>query len=1167
MIYGRRISRKSREKQSPCHVSRTAKRNFIRLFIFLFVLMVIFTLIPRFADAAHYFVSYPLSPDTDTKVKLQWMSVPSARIYRIYRDDGGGSGFTLIKEIDVDTELDATSYTDEGLLPETTYIYKLEAYDESMTELLLQDVTTVAVTSAMIRPYGLTAVYDINSRQAILTWNCSALASGSRIHRVEGGASSYRDTSSSDSTEELILGSGTVRFTVQTLALAAGYGLSEPSDPVTVVPVAPPVLSAEYVNQDMVRISWDRRTHIGIFVLECSKWEGSSWGQWETINTTLSGNYTTHTVDAGGKYRYRLKAREDKGYRGYSNITEYVNSLAPPADLTGQITDADRIDLSWSNPPGNDGKLQVWRKAGGSSTSGQYTLVATLDITADTYSDRFTIEPGETYHYRVNAVDETGHYSSYASISIIAKAPAAPSALRANVVSGAGVTLLWNDGSNNETGFIIERYDDNQKKFVTIGTAAPDTTEYTDSTAVQGSTYIYRVFAHNGIGRSAPSNEVTITAWDTAAPASLTVTPVSSTRLDLTWSYTGTENYNTIIERKKGADGTWTPIFTTAAGVLKYSDTGLEPGTRYFYRVRKSLGTGVSGEPFPDEAGTGAYTMLPTPTLTCRPSSDNSIHISWSGVSGADVVIERKMANGSFSPIMTAGPSMQGWYDNTGLVPGAFYTYRIMARTSVNKSLYSKEITVHNYYLEAPTALSISIKQNSEIELRWYDNSTDEAGFEIWRYTHGGGQYVLYATVDKNVTTFTDTKVDKGVQYSYKVRAYTQGGSTYSEYSNVASIGIGLINPPANLQFDYISEYQVMLRWTDTSDNEHGFIVEQKIGDDGAWYQIAWVSANKTAYVVSNLNKYTQYYFRVRAYNYSGNVDSVSEEILVSTSIPATPTDLKAMTISASQIRLTWKDNSDSERGFRILRSLYSDRYFYPVAIVAGDTTVYNDSGLNAGTRYYYKVEAYNDVGSSASDAVEARTNTRVFFTDTGSVPWAEDAIENLAGLGIIKGVTDTLFMPGNTITKAEFAAMTVRAFKLETAPVGSLADVRYDKWYYREVMIAENFGIISGDAANRFYPETPITREEIAVMVFKALQASGRKFNVHDNTVLEKFIDKHNISPHAVSSMAVLAGEGIMEGLQGNTIGPKYPATRAQAAVFIYRALTRSEPGDEEAF
>ena len=225
---------------------------------------------------------------------------------------------------------------------------------------------------------------------------------------------------------------------------------------------------------------------------------------------------------------------------------------------------------------------------------------------------------------------------------------------------------------------------------------------------------------------------------------------------------------------------------------------------------------------------------------------------------------------------------------------------------------------------------------------------------------------------------------------------------------------------------------------------------------------------------------------------------------------------------------------------------------------------MYYDSGLNAGTQYYYKVEAYNDVGRAESSTAEARTNARVFFTDTGSVPWAEDAIENLAGMGIIKGVSGTLFKPNNTISKAEFAAMVVRAFKLETAPVGSLADVRHDKWYYREVMIAENFGIISGDANNRFYPESPITREEIAVMIFKALQVSGRKFTVHDNSVLEKFIDKQNISPHAVSSMAVLAGEGIMEGLQGNTLGPRYNATRAQAAVFIYRALINSEPPDE---
>lgn len=1163
MIYGRNTRGQFYREQETSDFNKVSVKNAIRIFILLFAIMVVFT---AFAHNVHAydpkFVAFPLSPDTDTKIKLQWESVPGAVKYKIYRNDGGEAGFVLIDEIDTQYTLDPLSYTDQGLEPETFYMYRLEAYDEDMDNLLTSDKIASARTTPLIRPYGLKAVFDVNSRYVTLTWNSSALATGSYITMVEKGTPNEWYTTEISSTRVLMPGSNSVTFTVRTVT--AGYGESGISDPVTVVPVELPVLSAEYVNEGTVRVSWNKPKDIDKYVLERSKWDGTSWGPWEVISTTLSGTYMTHPVESGGQYRYRLKAREDKGYTGYSNITHYVNSLAAPTDLTAQITAQNQIDLSWTNPPGNTGFIQVWRKAGGSSTSGDYTLVATLSNTDDTFSDRFSIEPGVTYHYRVNAADDDGHYSSYATVSITAKVPAAPGALRASVASGSGVTLSWSDNSDNETSFIIERYDDSQKKFATIGTVGANTTTFTDSTAVQGSTYIYRVFAYNGMGRStSPSNEVTISAWDTAAPASLTAMPVSPTRIDLTWSYTGSENYNTIIERKKGVDGTWTPIFTTAAGVLKYSDTGLEPNTRYFYRVRKSLGTGVSGEPFPDEAGVGAYTFLPTPAISARPSSDNSIYITWSGVSDADVVIERKMASGNFSPIMTVGPTVRGWYDNTGLVPGAFYTYRIMAKNPVNRSLYSSELTVHNYYIEPPTQLSISIKKNSEIELNWRDNSTDEAGFEIWRNTYGSGEYVLYATVDKNVTTFTDVNVEKGVQYSYKVRAFTQGGHTYSEFSGVASSGIGIINPPADLRYEYISEFQVQLSWTDTSNNEHGFIVEQKIGDDGGWVQIAWVSANNTKYIVSNLNKYTKYYFRVRAYNYAGNVDSVSEEILVSTAFPAAPTDLSAVAISASQVRLKWTDNSDSEKGFRILRSLYSDRYFQPVAEVAKDTTVYYDSGLNAGTRYYYKVEAYNDVGRSESKVVNATTNTRVYFSDIGSVPWARDAIENLAGLGVVKGVTGTLFMPNNTVTRAEFAAMLVRAFKFDTAPVGSLADVRYDKWYYREVMIAENFGIVSGDAGNRFYPERPITREEIAVMVFRALQASGRRFNVHDNSVLEKFIDRNNISPDAVSSMAVLVGEGIIEGLQGNTLGPKYNATRAQAAVFIYRVLLKSEPAD----
>jgi len=83
-----------------------------------------------------------------------------------------------------------------------------------------------------------------------------------------------------------------------------------------------------------------------------------------------------------------------------------------------------------------------------------------------------------------------------------------------------------------------------------------------------------------------------------------------------------------------------------------------------------------------------------------------------------------------------------------------------------------------------------------------------------------------------------------------------------------------------------------------------------------------------------------------------------------------------------------------------------------------------------------------------------------------------------------------------------------------------------------------------------------PITREEIALILFRSLVASGKEFKMHDNTVLEKFKDRNNISPDAVSCLATLVGEGIIEGLSENTLGPKQTATRAQAAVFLYRLL-----------
>lgn len=1033
-----------------------------RVFVFLMIAAFMFMLTPQIVFAADFQATLNF-PDTDSEVRLEWVSSAGVQKYTLQRSDGS-SGTTIAT-----LGADQLAYVDSGLRPDTTYTYTLNAYTKAdMTDTPVQKTTT-ATTTHLIRPYNLIAVYNVNSRTATLTWSCSKLATGSIIGQTVNNVTTVLPATGASSASILITGTSQVDFTVQ--SIGAGM-LSDGVYEVSVLPVEAPMIYATYLS-GTTTITWSNYSVISQFQLERSKWNGTSWDGWAVINMTLTGTSATDTPSEGGRYRYRLNAKNGSVYAGSSNIVD-------PNGGGGTIP-------SLPNKPG--------------------TLSASVTSSS----------------------------------------------------SSAAVKLNWSDQSYNELGFKIERLAD-PGSFVLIATVPPNTTTYTDSSIIEGSTYIYRVCATNEIGDSVYTNEVTINKWDTVAPATLVVTPVSSSRLDLAWSYTGTERYNTIIERKTGTGGTWTPIYTTALGAVKYSDTGLAANTRYFYRVKKALGTGSAGIPYPnDNIGIGAYTYLGTLELKGEAASEGRIYLSWTGNSAsADVIIERKMPNGSFSALMTVGPSTGSWYDNTGLIPGAAYTYRIKAQTSINESLYSSEVTVHNTYLEPPSELTATIVTGSAVTLKWKDNSKDESGFEIWRYIENNGTYTLYASVGRNATTFTDKLVNTGVQYSYEIRAYVSSGGLYSPFSGTATVGIGLIKPPANLTYEYVTGTQILLRWTDTSDNESGFKVEWKKDADAEWSIYEWMGAGYTACQVTGLNPYTKYYFRVRAYNDNGNVDSVSNEIIVSTALPAAPSEVKAVSLSASQAKITWKDNSDSEVGFKVLSKPSNGYYFVEIASLEKNTTSYTDSKVAPGSLYYYKVVSYNATGSSESEETSVTINTRAYFSDLRSVSWARDAIENLAGMGILQGTTGTLFNPNGTITRAEFTAIVVRAFNFDTATVGSLADVKSNKWYYKDIMVAENLGIISGDSKNKFYPETPITREEIAKMLFKALQVSGNEFSLHGNSVLEKFTDKNRISPDAVASVATLVGEGIIEGISDRAIGPRNTATRAQAAVFVYRTLNK---------
>ena len=184
---------------------------------------------------------------------------------------------------------------------------------------------------------------------------------------------------------------------------------------------------------------------------------------------------------------------------------------------------------------------------------------------------------------------------------------------------------------------------------------------------------------------------------------------------------------------------------------------------------------------------------------------------------------------------------------------------------------------------------------------------------------------------------------------------------------------------PGKLTATTFSTGQIDLAWADNSEGEDGFKIEQ--ATDGVNYKrIATVGPNITAYSNINLQTATTYHYRVRAFTYDKNSGySNSASASTTTGAPDAPTNLTAVAASASQINLTWTDNSAKENGFEIERCAQANcTDFTRIAEVAANTTTFEDAaGLAAGATYRYRVRAFNDSSDSDySNTAEAKTHS-----------------------------------------------------------------------------------------------------------------------------------------------------------------------------------------------
>lgn len=173
-------------------------------------------------------------------------------------------------------------------------------------------------------------------------------------------------------------------------------------------------------------------------------------------------------------------------------------------------------------------------------------------------------------------------------------------------------------------------------------------------------------------------------------------------------------------------------------------------------------------------------------------------------------------------------------------------------------------------------------------------------------------------------------------------------------------------------------------------------------------------------------------------------------------------------------------------------------------------------------------------------------------FDDLDSALWAKEYIEGLARKEIITGTGNGNFEPNKGVTREELVKMIVKAFDFKSlGSQTSFADVSAGQWYTGYIDIAYGNGIIKGTSEEIFGVGQPVTREDLAVIVDRAIAVQALTLSAKQEK--NSFADESEISDYAKAAVEHMQMFGIINGKDDNKFCPKQGATRAEVAKIIY--------------
>ena len=593
-------------------------------------------------------------------------------------------------------------------------------------------------------------------------------------------------------------------------------------------------------------------------------------GEYIKYSTVTGTSYTNISyIENGNTYYYKVRALDANGTAGaWSSIVSvtYKQTLPAPT-VTGGNDAQGRPTLKWNAVTGA-AKYEVYRAR---SKDGDYIKYST--VTGTSYTNTSYIEDGNTYYYKVRALDANGTAGAWSSIVSVTYRAASTGTLSAPTVTGGNdaqgrPTLKWNavSGAAKYEVYRARSKDGDYIKYSTV-----TGTSYTNTSYIEdGNTYYYKVRALDANGTAGAWSSIVPVTYRTASTGTLSAPTVTGGndaqgRPTLKWNaVTGAAKYE--VYRARSKDGDYIK-YSTVTGTSYTNTSYIEDGNTYYYKVRALDANGTAGawssivSVTYRAVSTGT---LSAPTVTGGTDSQGRPTLKWNAVTGAAKyeVYRSYSRDGSYSKYSTQ--TSTGYTNSSYLTSGTTYYYKVRAlKSDGTAGPYSAVVSVTcRLKLTAPSVTGGNDSQGRPT-LKW-NAVTGAAKYEVYRSASRSGTYTKYST--QTSTSYTNSSyLTSGTTYYYKVRALGSDGS-YGPYSSVVSVTYRATSSavPAEVTMGKATAQgsYITVTW-DKAANAASYRVYRRVNNSSDWNVVA-SSVSGTSYTDWNVEPGVRYTYTVR---------------------------------------------------------------------------------------------------------------------------------------------------------------------------------------------------------------------------------------------------------------------------------------------------------------